>query len=312
MTNVVLNQFDFTDTKPNSSIGVFGKRRAGKTTYSKVVLRHLATKIDRFMVMCGTLDGEREWGKVVEPLYVVPKSTSKLEQVRDYQNQKVGLIGDAEIPRKYHLCIVVDDCGADKKFMNSPIMKDLLANARHYGITLLLLMQYMMQLPAECRANLDYVLQLHNPDTKKVKTVYEEYVSCDGFKMFQNVLKSVTSDRGLCVIDNTVSAETLTDHVYWYRLTKKDMALSNMQIGSETVRDFAMVHYNPPGGGRMKRLVTVHEDSDSYSFSDDSDMIFEGDEEEEEEEDGNPESKTIVDGRDNYTIHFGKTKEKLD
>ena len=70
------------------------------------------------------------------------KDENHLKRIRDYQDMTLSNIEKVDIiPRKYRICIILDDCGSDRTFMHSNIMKDILSNGRHYGMTIMILCQ---------------------------------------------------------------------------------------------------------------------------------------------------------------------------
>ena len=187
------------------SMSVIGKRRSKKTTWAKRIAMEQQENYSRTMVMVGNKDCGVEWRQVVKKIFIVDKSTAQLQRIRDYQDKKCYKYTDRNkpIPLKYKMQIFIDDCGADKKFMNSSIIKDLLSNGRHYGISLIILVQYFNQLPSENRGNMDYICMRYTTNDNHIKKVVEEYLGNMSLRTFKCVLHDLTfvSKNGLLVID---------------------------------------------------------------------------------------------------------------
>ena len=127
MKSIDILEAEFSSIKPNASIVLLGKRRTGKTTWAKVILQTLDKSIHRFVAFCGNKDNECEWKRILPPLFVMRKNIESLTKLRDYQDRKVSEFtsNDLEVPVKYRVCVILDDCGSDRKFMHSNIIKDI-------------------------------------------------------------------------------------------------------------------------------------------------------------------------------------------
>jgi hypothetical protein len=218
MSEVSLKAANLSKLAPIPLIGIIGKRRSGKTFHTKSFIAETKQKHNRIIVMCGTKDNKKEWSPAVHPLYdVVPKSLSHLEKVRAWQDVNVSKYSDEGvcIPESLQLTLVIEDCGSDKEFMNSTVMKDLLSNSRHYGITLILLLQCLAQLPSQNRTQLDYIGLLNTNNAKSMSRVRQDYCSMVDDRTFSCILKKCTEDRGMMWIDNTVNTSSLADMLFF-------------------------------------------------------------------------------------------------
>jgi hypothetical protein len=244
---VHLKKAKFGQLADTPSILLLGKRRTGKTTWARRIVPDLRNQADRFMVMGGTLDSCSEWKQLVHPLYVHTKSIDRLQQVRDYQDLRVKKYRDSNepIPRHYKLVIVIDDCGSDRTFMTSKILKDLLSNARHYGITLMLCLQYLYQAPPQCRDNFDYIGVLFARNVKAKEKLWSEYASQVEFRVFKFILSAATADRGLLWIDNTKASDKVSDTLF---VSRMNPPFHFAEVGSDQVREYGDDHYMQTSG----------------------------------------------------------------
>lgn len=242
LASVDLQEADLSNLEPCASIALLGKRRTGKTTWAKYILESLSQQIDRFVALCGNKDNSAEWKRIISPLYVVPKNLSYLKKLRDYQDMKVAKYTEMQqpVPRKYRVALVLDDCGSDRSFMHSPIMKDILSNGRHYGMTILILCQYLNQMHAENRDQIDYLGMLYTSNQRNIRKVHEEYVNICDFRTYKYILNACTSHKGLCWIDNTRTPSTVDECVFFKRLKLPRVFPT---IGGFYVRQYADHHY---------------------------------------------------------------------
>jgi len=228
--------------EPCASIALLGKRRTGKTTWAKYILHCLNDQIDRFVALCGNKDNASEWKRMIQPLYVMNKDLLYLKRLRDYQDARVAEYSDNQlpIPRKYRICIILDDCGSDRAFMHSPIMKDILSNGRHYGMTVLILCQYLNQMHSENRDQIDYLGMLYTSNQKNIRKVHEEYVNICDLRAFNYVLNACTTEKGICWIDNTKSPSKIEECCYFKR---SPWPMEFGKVGKECVRKYGNGHY---------------------------------------------------------------------
>ena len=244
MATLTLQEFDFGKMASNSTCAIIGKRRSGKTTW----LRFIATKIarimeiDRFLAVAGNKDNACEWKEIFPCLFVHEKETAieTLKAIRDYQDKKVSKYRQRHeaIPRKYRLLLVIDDMASSMKFMKHELVKDIFSNGRHYGLTILMSLQYLHQLETTNRSQLDYVLLLHNRNEKTLKKIHEEYVHGD-FRTFKHVMAAATENRGCLFIDN-VSSNSEVNNICKYKYIDHDFRVS--PIASHALQNYSDLH----------------------------------------------------------------------
>lgn len=242
LMSVDINEADFEDIETCASIALLGKRRAGKTTWAKRLIESLNAQMDRFVVLCGNKDNASEWKRVIHPLYVMPKNLAYLKSLRNYQDEKVAKFSENQlpIPRKYRVTVIIDDCGSDRNFMHSDIMKDLLSNGRHYGITLMILCQYLNQMHSENRDQIDYLGVLYTSNKRNIKKVHEEYVNMCDIRTFSFVLNACTSKKGMCWINNTKNPSSIEQCVFFKRMT---WPYEFKRVGSQHIRKYGNTHF---------------------------------------------------------------------
>ena len=269
-TNIHIKEANLNQIETCASIVLLGKRRTGKTTMSKHILQYLNRDIDRFVAMCGNKDNAAEWKQIIQPLYVTAKNITYLKKLRDYQDGRVSSYSENQkpIPRKYRICVILDDCGSDRSFMFDPIIRDILSNGRHYGMTLLILCQYLNQMHSENRDQIDYVGMLYTSNQKNIKKIHDEYVNVCDIRTFKCVLNACTTQKGMCWIDNTKIPKTIDDCVFFKRIPWPP---EFQKVGTSHVRTYGNCHYI-----EMKKNKVTESSSVDLSDGSDSEHSDEG------------------------------------
>jgi hypothetical protein len=229
---------DFRTLEDCAAIALLGKRRTGKTSWAKYIVGHMTGLCDRFVVICGNKDNVIEWREVVPELYIHMKSIDILKKIRDWQDHHCSLVKEAgkKIPISTKIMLIIDDCGCDKSFMHSPIMKDILSNGRHYGMYIMILAQYLNQMHCVNRDQLDYIGVLHTANKRNITKLYDEYVNVNDLGTFQTVITKLTNRRGMCWIDNTQTPQSLSECLFF---RKSPYPFTYRKVGGSRYRKFS-------------------------------------------------------------------------
>ena len=206
---IQLNEVDFHTTHSCAAIAVIGKRRSGKTTAAIYLTSSCLSPTRRYMVMCGNKDSRSEWSSILPPLCIFEKDVSALIRLRTYQDGKV--VEGQPMADKYQVTLIIDDCGADRAFMHSSIILDIFANGRHYGIRVIVLLQYFTQLHPQNRSQLDYAVVLFCNNDNLMRKIHTEFVPQITFGMFKSILSCATENRGALWLDNTMHVQQNID-----------------------------------------------------------------------------------------------------
>ena len=216
-----IRQFDMSKVGDNKIIIFIGKRGTGK---SKLVLDYLYHNQDIPMGTCvsPTEEFSRTFSNKIPDMFIHEEFTTELLE-KFVHRQKV-ITKKKENDNAYRAIdhrafLIFDDCLYDaKNWVNDKNMRFIFMNGRHVGITFLLTMQYLLGIPPNLRANVDYIFICKETKTTIKRKLYEYYAGMfPTFEMFNQVLNECTKDYGCLVIDNTTSSDKLEDQVFWYR-----------------------------------------------------------------------------------------------
>jgi len=253
-----------TDIVACATIGFFGMRRSGKSTAAIALLQKLHDAgVRRFVVFCGNKENMLEWGRAVQPLFVHGRDTEAFERIVAWQDEHVGadrelfemkqrrLLNDDPdyIPETYkvppHLVVgvVMDDTGFDQSFMNSKVIKDACSNGRHYGMYMILLMQYYSQLHKQNRNQLEYVMMMKQFSADNIEKIYKEYVTrtCCDLRTFECILAACTDKMGkYLMIDNARGGMSMEKKIFYVKVPPPGRFTL---LGSRHFIDFGRRHY---------------------------------------------------------------------
>ena len=240
-----IHEVDFRQLAVCPSVALYGKRRAGKTTYGKHIVHAWLQKCSRIIVYAGNEDARAEWRRMVPGLFVMSYNEDHLARVLAYQSSKVAQFTDAglPIPDQYLLTVVVDDCGSKDQVTKSKVFANVLADGRHHGVNFLGMFQGPLQLSRTNRENFDYVGTLFTPNVKNLKLIYEEYIPNQSvsFKSFLNLVNCLTANRGMCWIDGTKQSHLLTDFLMYRDVPSREETRA-LQFTGASIRQYAEKH----------------------------------------------------------------------
>lgn len=209
-----MERFDPACVKPHRVYFLIGRRGTGKSVLLLNLMRSLSTSIDFWLLVTPTTDTELSWrfnrdGSERAPQCCIirydkyDKSIlARLMAKQDRIKRRGGT------PRS--VAIVLDDCMYDKGSMRSEEIRQVLYNGRHSNITLLVTSQYLMDIDAGIRVNIDYVFTFRDDTPVNVKKMREYYCGAYSAQQFQKVYHACTEGYRCMVVDR------IRQRVEWY------------------------------------------------------------------------------------------------
>jgi len=192
------------------SVVVVGKRGSGKSVLVENLMyfkRHAAS----WLVLCPTLTSIRRYKELVGDGFVHTSMTeAELSGIYNTQTAavqevdvKYAHLPDEERPYP-ELVMVLDDQAYNKKLINSELMRQLVMNGRHSKITVILTLQYVMDLQPAIRSNADMIFSLAENSATNREKLYNAFFSCfDTPAQFDAVFKLATADYGALMINTS-------------------------------------------------------------------------------------------------------------
>ena len=250
--NIQLKKFNPRKIDDNRVLVFIGKRNTGKSTLIADILyykRHIPVGV----VMSGTEEGNSYYQKYVPDLFVY--SEYKTEVVEKLISRQKKVIKNNEKNKSAFL--LLDDCMYDKKSLKDKIMRLIFYNGRHWGICLMLAMQYCMDLSPDLRCNIDYIFILRENIVQNREKLWKNFFGIfPTFDMFNQVMSACTENYECLVLDNTSKSNKIEDVVFWY---KADLRPS-FKAGHPKFWNKHRLQYDPKHDEKKEEQNTVKND----------------------------------------------------
>ena len=253
-----LHKFDMSKIAPDATIMVVGKRRTGKSTLIRDILRSMVGKLDFGIAMCGSEDTGKAMAEYIPPSCIYDDfSPAALDVLLRVQQR--GVASGTCKP----VYLVMDDTMYDKQTLKSKNMRMLFMNGRHRKIFFLCAVQYLMDIPPDIRTNVDYLFVLKENVLSNREKLHKQFFGMFAeYKDFSVVMNSCTSGFQCMVLDNTARSNDPSDCVFWYQA---DAAGASFRVGTPGIwvlHDKYGSAKSSLGGGGAERRVSGADDDD--------------------------------------------------
>lgn len=223
-----VKQFDISELQEvkNFSMGLFGKRRTGKTVLLKYILSKIYKFYDECHIFSGTSRVQQEIYGFTDPEYVydgydeaklddiINDSQTKIKQLLRDKPSKVSESDFKKNQVPYKL-IILDDVISDKTLRYSKLLNDIFILGRHLNIAVIFLSQTVTGIPKSMRANLDLAGAFHLNNIKDSSFFIEQYFSDNGTKFGRELMNRVTQKNYNCImVKNYVTSQDIYDRVF--------------------------------------------------------------------------------------------------
>ena len=224
------------DEMPDSPVIVaIAKRRSGKSFLIRDILYRMRKRFCGGIIMSGTEEANRFYESMgVPPAYIYHDfDEPALERLVETQ-KRLTKMGKAQ-----PVFAVLDDVAYSKTIFNKKVIRELALNGRHYRITVILALQYALDIPPAIRSNLDYVMLLR--DNINRDKLYKNFFHglLPSFAFFNELMDRCTSDYRTLILDNAAHSTHLSDILFWYRARDH----KRFRIGSENYYRFSSQRY---------------------------------------------------------------------
>lgn len=219
--SIDIKKFEVRGFKPGNVIMVLGARGCGKSTMVKELMFHLRN-YDAGVMMVGTLDTAAEFSKHFPDSLIYDEFRGDVinniivDQERRMRKNQLNGISLGKIPSRF---VILDDLGADKSFNSDKSFIKLLMNGRHYRTTIILSLQYVIQLNKSNRCQVDYVFATFEKAAKYRRAIFEEFdVGFGDLATFEATMGAIVTDYNVMVLDRRSNMSTkISDSVYYIR-----------------------------------------------------------------------------------------------
>jgi hypothetical protein len=181
----------------------------------------------------------------------------------DSEKIETLLVHQRELLRKKtpkSVTLVLDDIMYDKKALKGNVIRDLFMNGRHLHITVIISIQYLMDLSPDLRTNVDYCFSLReNIKLNREKLWKYFFGNFENYNDFACVFDQCTKDYSSIVMDNT-SGGDIQDTIFWY---KAELYPDPFKIGSSVYWKYSDMYMknattpSPPSAKKKLRIQNV-------------------------------------------------------
>lgn len=214
-----------------SMIAVIAPRGSGKSCLVRDILSYMKD-IPMAFVFSGTERVNGFYSKHVHELCIYddfdPEIVSQIlnNQREIFERLKNKGFNPEEHPEEFAkrgIVIILDDLGHNKKTMHDGLLKELYYTSRHLSITVLTVVQYAVDIPPNCRNNLDFVFVLKENKTDNINKLYKYYFSIfENVNVFREALQKCTNNYKCLVIDNVIKKSgNIEEQIFWYKAELK-------------------------------------------------------------------------------------------
>lgn len=260
-----LEAFDVNSINTNSRIVVVGKTASGKSTKIEWIMRSLGRRIRKGFVMTGSFtNGDYAW---VPPLY-------KHDGYDENTIRNVCYVQECKVVEQRldptidpDIWFILDDLSDDDKVMTNKYLKQLFSKGRHRRITTIVMCQYFRDLRKGLRPNIDYLILLANKSPDDRKGIYNQYISCVTFPVFNRIFDKCTENYGALVFKNNANGNEANDCFSYMRIPDSEFEpdphnpgkfrLPPFEIGCEKYRDYSRRHYRDIGKEKMEAVAAA-------------------------------------------------------
>lgn len=203
------------------TIACFGSRGSGKSVLMKDILYHYHEygKVPRICVFSAT-EGLNSYFSSFVPATVIHSPVSVAAVTRVYEEQKrlkmrqqLGLVSaDTDV----RLILVLDDLAYSKPMLRSEVLRELLLNGRHSSTILIIAIQYLMDLPINCRSNLDFAFLTNDDNQDNLRRIQNQFASGIDFPIFKRVFTACTRNFEVFVLPHKKIHEEAVRNTYYY------------------------------------------------------------------------------------------------
>lgn len=249
MTDVsFVKEYDWSTSPENAVILCCSIRRSGKSVITHQIAYELRKRFKHCYLFSPTynlqtLDGDR-------PLfYFVPKGNryEKFDEglLEDIINkQKEIYLSNNRLPkaqqRRPKVLVILDDILSDDECLNSPSIKNLCVNGRHYGISIMILVQELNSrngFKTYLRNQTDIFISFRIFQESTRKMASENFLSIISRKDGESIINSITQeDYTAIIVDKSKKTHNYETFVFKYR-APEPKKIKDFIVGEED-KDF--------------------------------------------------------------------------
>jgi Poxvirus A32 protein len=222
-------------TKKHFTMVLTGKRGSGKSYLTKDIMFHLhKANFPRCVVFSQTEAANGFFGDFVPGLFIhSPLDLNVLANILKQQKELIlkHKLGQLPANQDTRLLIVLDDCAYDKRILGSPTIREVFMNGRHYHLSLIVTLQYLVDLQPSLRANVDVAFFLKENIRCNKERIYKHFAGFyPDFRVFEAVFDACTANFEAFCIDNTISSTNNEEIASYYKASHREFKFGHPKL----------------------------------------------------------------------------------
>ena len=226
LAGIELQPFDISKINLDSLILVVGKRRFGKTTWSRWVLSQMQDLFPRGAYCFTSTKHNYFWQQHIPDSRIYegfqPEVIEKImdEQKTVYERFLEGDIDKKTVP---YVCLILDDVIGDHNLRYEELFDTLAFSGRHYFIFCMVNTQDIKGINPKIRQNADIVAFTYQTQDRSIEQIAKDYADIFADKdQFKALIKENTQDFQLVIIDQA-TAHFNAEDVFFISKAKEEV-----------------------------------------------------------------------------------------
>lgn len=218
---------------PGATVLIIGKRASGKTSLVFELMFYMSqwfqdprtgeTGFDGGRAITPTVPSMKKFAQCIPRSFIEKPSVEVLDQfVQVIQTEYLRDSSRGTDTRNTFL--ICDDTAFDAKFMRCKTLSESFLNGRNFGMTCILVLQYLMKVGPDLRSNADFVFVFWDNNVKNQDKIREFWFNMMSKTEFRDAFGECTKDYGVLVMDVRKSATSRNwrDCVFWYKAKRPE------------------------------------------------------------------------------------------
>jgi hypothetical protein len=227
-TKISVKKFDASKLATKHFVGVMcAKRGSGKSYLTRDVLYRLhCAGFPRCVIFSQTETANCFFSDFIPGVFI--HSPFNLNTLTDIWNKQKEIImkqscGQLDANQDTRILILLDDCSFERKTFTSNVIREMVCNGRHYNLTLIITLQYLMDMPPTLRSNIDFAWFFADNIRTNRERLYRQFCGFyPSYRTFEAVFEACTGDYECMVVNSTTTSTAPEDIVSYYKAEAVD------------------------------------------------------------------------------------------
>lgn len=248
-----VSKWDPATFEPGNKLLISGRSGSGKSTILEEILAACAHKFDLIVAYTPTRETQDMLRKITYDEFIhesfKPAHFAEMCQELDEMDR---------LDNKHRsVLVILDDCGFDKKVLNSDAMRQAMMNGRHWPLSIINVIQYVMDMPIGIRSQQTYVINLGEKGGVFRKKLFEQFYEGVFRKReaWEEVFDHLTADWGAIVLNNKSQSTDPEKSIASFRVDLNDPERPRLTLNARpSLEKLHSLYYISPEERRQRRV----------------------------------------------------------